>query len=201
MRKIRSKKRPLDERCAELKARLRLKAPPSPPAQKPAPDLQGPLRKIVATLLQNTDYTKVHTATPLEVDSKGRERIPDVLVLRKQREDRRLFEKVPILIIEIKTPDDTFDDIVNSCIDYERLMVFNILVMDPDNGRVWLFSRGSLRLVDGPSVELPIDHNQTIVLPFVAMFGELHYRFDWRTPESTVSEPPQLERLGVSNDD
>jgi Uma2 family endonuclease len=79
---------------------------------------------------------------------------------------------VPAIIVEIKSPDDTFDDIVDRCFDYEKLTVGNIVVMDPDNKRVWLFQQGNIQLLTGDTVRLMLSR-QAIDFPFAQLFAEL----------------------------
>ena len=200
----------LEQRCAALKARLdltarlELLAESIPQPQGPAPDLRRPMQRIIATFLRTTRGTKVCTAAPLKMDSTGRERIPDVMVLRREKEDSRHLEDLPTVIVEIKSPDDTFDDLVNLCLDYERLMIFTIVVVDPDNRRAWLFNRGSFRLIEGVAVELPIDQDQTILFPFMDMFSELQRELDVCGDSKDRASKLELyghERRHASNDD
>jgi Uma2 family endonuclease len=60
-----------------------------------------------------------------------------------------LWRTCPPSWFEIKSPDDTFDDIVDKCFEYEKLGVGNTLVMDPDNKRAWRFQHGNLKLLSG----------------------------------------------------
>src|ERR1022692_2911266 len=75
----------------------------------------------------------VFTETRLLEDAvTGRHRIPDVMVLHVPYSQGRVVTDVPAIVVEIKSPDDTFDDIVDRCFDYEKLTVGGIVVMDPD---------------------------------------------------------------------
>ena len=116
---------------------------------------------------------KVFTATRLQVDrATGRHRIPDVMVLETPYQKGKVVVDVPAVVVEIKSPDDTFDDIVDRCFDYENFGARNILVMDPDNKRAWLFEHGNLRLLAGTSVTLNLQHT-TLDFRFAEMFSEL----------------------------
>src|ERR1035438_657561 len=64
------------------------------------------------------------------------------------------------------------DDIVDRCFDYEKLTVGNIVVMDPDNKRVWLFQQGNIQLLTGDTVRLMLSR-QAIDFPFAQLFAEL----------------------------
>ena len=80
---------------------------------------------------------------------------------------------VPAIVVEIKSPGDTFDDIVDRCFDYEQLGAVHILVMDPDNRRAWLFEHGDLRLLTGESARLSLRERPVLDFPFGEMFKEL----------------------------
>jgi Uma2 family endonuclease len=83
---------------------------------------------------------RVETAT-------GRHRIPDVMALDLPFTPGRVVVDAPAIVVEIKSPDDTFDDIVGRCFDYEAMGIGAILVMDPDNSRAWRFKHGNLQLL------------------------------------------------------
>ena len=102
----------------------------------------------------------------------GRYRIPDVLVLERPYQNGKVVTDVPAITVEIKSPDDTFDYIFDKCVEYEALGVRNILVMDPDNRRAWLFEQNNLRLLTGNSVPLNLSQS-TLDFPFAEMFAEL----------------------------
>jgi Uma2 family endonuclease len=74
--------------------------------------------------------------------------------------------------VEITSPEDTFDCVMDKCLEYEALGVRNILVMDPDNQRAWLFEHNNLRLLTGASVNLSLSP-ATLDFPFAEMFAEL----------------------------
>lgn len=100
-------------------------------------------------------------------------RVPDVLVLEEPYQVSKVVTDVPVITVEIKSPDDKFDDIVDKCFEYEALGVRNILVMDPDHRRTWLFEQSSLRLLTGTSQSLQLSHG-TLDFPFSEMFAELY---------------------------
>jgi Uma2 family endonuclease len=101
-----------------------------------------------------------------------RHRIPDVLVLEIPYNHGKLVTDVPAITVEIKSSDDTFDYIFDKCVEYEALGVRNILVMDPDNRRAWLFEQNNLRLLTGNSVQLNLSQ-AALDFPFAEMFAEL----------------------------
>ena len=101
-----------------------------------------------------------------------RHRIPDVTVLERPFSLTKTITDVPIITIEVKSPEDTFDDIVEKCLEYEAMGVRNILVMDPDHRRAWLFEQNNLRLLTGESLTLQLTHT-TLDLPFSELFAKL----------------------------
>jgi Uma2 family endonuclease len=116
---------------------------------------------------------RVFTETRLLVDvASGRHRIPDVMVLEVPYTAGKVVVDVPAIVVEIKSPDDTFDDLVDRCFDYEKLSVGNIIVMDPDNLRAWLFQQGSWRLMAGTTIQLNVSQ-EPIDFPFSQLFAEL----------------------------
>lgn len=115
----------------------------------------------------------VFAETRLLVDAaSGRHRIPDFMVLEVPYRQGKVVVDVPAIVVEVKSPDDTFDDIVDRCFDYEKLTVGNIVVMDPDNKRAWLFQQGNLQLLTGASIRLNLSR-QVIDFPFSQLFAEL----------------------------
>jgi hypothetical protein len=62
---------------------------------------------------------------------------------------------------------------MDKCFEYEALGVRNILVMDPDHRRAWLFEQNNLRLLTGNSIPLNLSH-ATLEFPFAEMFAELY---------------------------
>lgn len=136
----------------------------------------GLLQIIVGAFLrqfQKTYGLRVFAETRLRMDAAGRHRIPDVMVLRTPYQKGKVVTDVPAITVEIKSPDDTFDDVLEKCVEYERLGVGNILVMDPDNRRAWRFEHGCLRLLEGESVSLAIVEDSAIDFRFGEMFAEL----------------------------
>ena len=118
---------------------------------------------------------KVLTEARLLVDAASRRyRIPDVMVLEIPYGKGKVVVDVPAIVVEIKSPDDTFDDIVDRCFDYERLGVGNIVVMDPDSKRAWLFRQGNLQLLTGISTPLDLPRQQLAIdFPSAQLFAEL----------------------------
>ena len=140
--------------------------------------LHGFLQTIVAAYFhqfRKSHGIKAFSDTRLLVDAASRRyRIPDVTVLHSPHRKGKVVVDVPAIIVEIKSPDDTFDDIVTRCFDYEKLGVGNILVMDPDHKRAWLFHQGTLQLLADTAINLNLPHQkEAISFPFAQMFAEL----------------------------
>jgi Uma2 family endonuclease len=87
-------------------------------------------------------------------------------------DEGKFITDVPAITVEIKSPDDKFDDIVDKCFEYASLGVGNILVMDPDHRRAWQFEHNTLRALPGASIDLHL-RQSTIDFPFAEMFAEL----------------------------
>ena len=133
----------------------------------------GLLQTILAIYLgrfRQAHRFQVFTETRLQVRS-GKNRIPDTMVVEVPYQKGDIVTDVPLIVIEVKSPDDTFDEITGKCLEYEALGVPNILVMDPDNLRTWIFELKSLRLLSEASFELALPSG-TLDLPLSEMLAE-----------------------------
>lgn len=137
----------------------------------------GLLQAILASYFREFRHShrlQVFTETRLLVDAhSNRYRIPDVLILEVPYRKGNVVTDVPAVVIEIKSPDDTFDDIVEKCFEYEKLAVPHILVMDPDHERAFAFEQSALRLLAGSSATLNVQQ-MPLEFPFREMFSELN---------------------------
>jgi Uma2 family endonuclease len=134
----------------------------------------GELQAIVAAFLlqyRKSNKIKVFTETRLRMDA-SRHRIPDVMVLEMPYQKGKVISDIPVITVEIKSPDDSFDDIVDKCLEYEALGVRNILVMDPDHSRTLLYEQKNLRILTGNSVQLNLSQS-ILEFPFAEIFAEL----------------------------
>lgn len=102
----------------------------------------------------------------------GRNRIPDVMVLENPYTKGRVVTDVPAVAIEIKSPGDTLDEVIGKCLEYADLGVPNIVVLDPDHRRQYIFTNQALQLVSSILLTLP---KSNIKLPFPVdeLFAEL----------------------------
>jgi len=144
-------------------------------------NLGTPRHGLLQTLIAGffLQYRKTHdlaifTETRLSMQGGHRFRIPDVMVLHRPYKKGKVIVDVPTLVVEIKSPDDTLGEMIAKCIEYERLGVSSILVVDPDrdNLRGWLFVQGKLQLIEGGTVSLKVQ-GEAIDVPFGQMFEEL----------------------------
>ena len=79
---------------------------------------------------------------------------------------------VPAIVVEIKSPDDTLDEVMNKCLEYETLGVPNIVVLDPDYKRQYVFTNRALQLVNSIVLHLP-KSGAEIPLPMDRLFSGL----------------------------
>ncbi len=117
---------------------------------------------------------KTFAETRLLVDRPtSRHRVPDILVLGIPYTKGKVVVDAPAVIVEIKSPEDTFDDIVERCFDYERLAAPNILIMDPENRRAWRFVQGSLEIIALPAIDLMLPSGLKLNFPAAQLFAEI----------------------------
>jgi Uma2 family endonuclease len=137
----------------------------------------GRLQSIIIVFLSQFERShriRLFTETRLRVEAaRGRHRIADIMALDTPFKRGKVVVDVPGIVVEIKSPDDTFDDIVDRCFDYEKLGVPDIVVMDPDNKRAWMFEHGDLRLLTGNSVNISLPGRPPIEFPFAKLFADL----------------------------
>jgi Uma2 family endonuclease len=86
----------------------------------------------------------------LRIDDR-RYRVPDLAAVEKPYRREKFLIDVPAITVEITSPKDTFDCVMDKCLEYEALGVHNVLVMDPDNRLAWMFEQNNLRLLPGAS--------------------------------------------------
>ncbi|HEY2384334.1 MAG TPA: Uma2 family endonuclease [Terriglobia bacterium] len=123
---------------------------------------------------RKTHRIRVFPETRLLVDSAARRyRVPDLLILGVPYTKGRVVVDPPAVIVEIKSPEDTFDDIVDRCFDYQRIAVPNIVVMDPENRRAWTFVGGSLEIIALSAIDLTLPGSITLNFPVSQLFAEI----------------------------
>ncbi len=80
-------------------------------------------------------------------------RIPDVAVYRDQPPGEEVPTTPPFVAIEIASPDDRWSEIVAKLAEYDRWGVAHVLLVDPGNRRLFLYSNARLNEVD--AFEIP----------------------------------------------
>lgn len=105
--------------------------------------------------------------------------LPDVMLverpypLRPSPTRGKVVTDVPAVVIEIKSPDDRFDEILEKCLNYEVLEVPNIVVLDPDFRRQYVFSGRALTLLP-PLIPLHLPKaNRNLMLPMDQVFAQM----------------------------
>lgn len=99
-------------------------------------------------------------------------RIPDVMVVEHPYQRGRVVVDVAAATIEIKSPDDTFDEVYGKCLEYDALGVRTIAVLDPEHRRQHLFLHDRLQTVEQLLIELR-DGRQIQLPPGPELFAEL----------------------------
>jgi Uma2 family endonuclease len=84
-----------------------------------------------------------------------RYRVPDVMVLQVPYTKGKFIVDVPVIVVEIKSPKDQFDYVVDKCLEYSAFGVPYVLLNDPDNRRMYRFASGSLTMTKSVDVALP----------------------------------------------
>jgi len=138
--------------------------------------LHGRLQLIVGMYLESfreSHRIKVFVETRLLVEPRAY-RVPDVMAVPAPVQKGKVVVDVPAIIVEIKSPKDTFDDIVERCGEYQRLGVPNILLMDPDHDLTFLFDDGSFRRLTGTSVALSVGERPALDFRFAELLTRLH---------------------------
>lgn len=98
-------------------------------------------------------------------------RIPDVMAVNRPYARGKIVVDVPFLVVEIKSPDDTLDDLIDRCLDYELMGVENIFVLDPQRRRKFQFRNSALSLV--PAVNIAFPDGRSFPLPADELFTEV----------------------------
>jgi Uma2 family endonuclease len=80
---------------------------------------------------------------------------------------------IPAVVIEVKSPTDRFDEIIDRCFEYAAFGVPNIVAIDPDSRRQFVFQNDALRAVPA-SIKLHLPKvNVAFSLPMDQIFEAL----------------------------
>lgn len=71
-------------------------------------------------------------------------RIPDVIVVRKGVKFEHILDKPPLIAIEILSPDDRWNDVLEKVEEYRLFQVEHIWIFDPKRRIVWLSNDGGV---------------------------------------------------------
>lgn len=86
--------------------------------------------------------------------AKTRVRIPDVALLDRTLEQEPVPAHPPIAVFEVVSPDDTLPKLAVRLIDYERMGIQTIVVLDP-NGPHWRFVNGDYAPLEPRAFDIP----------------------------------------------
>lgn len=91
-------------------------------------------------------------------------RIPDVMVVSRDRKPELIIRDAPLLCIEVLSPDDTVKRIMHRVEDYIAMGVIAVWVLDPKRRDVLVVTKGESRWVDnriltveGTSIRVDLD--------------------------------------------
>jgi Uma2 family endonuclease len=104
----------------------------------------------------------------------GRHVVPDVMVVERPYTKGRVVVDVPAIVVEVKSPEDRFDEIIDKCFEYAAAGIPNIVVIDPDSRRQAVFANNALQFV-GPSITL---HLPQADVDLVLLVDEIFARLD-----------------------
>ena len=86
--------------------------------------------------------------------SKTRFRVPDVTLIDRNLPQNPIAIVAPVAVFEILSPTDTLRGLTIRCLDYERMGIQTILVIDPE-GPKYRFASGQLEPLEARSFDLP----------------------------------------------
>ena len=81
-------------------------------------------------------------------------RIPDVAILDRNQPTEPVLTSAPLVIIEILSPEDRLQRVLVKLEDYRLMGVRDILVIDPENGHLYRYKKGSLEIAEENKVFL-----------------------------------------------
>ena len=90
-----------------------------------------------------------------QIIERARYRLPDVIVFTTPMPLTNMMTRVPNVVIEILSPDDTHSEMLDRFADYNTLGVGHLVLMDPERHLAWWHQTGSLIKTDFHSLCLP----------------------------------------------
>jgi Uma2 family endonuclease len=77
--------------------------------------------------------------------SPTRYRVPDVLVVRRENPIEQILTLPPLAVFEVLSPDDRISRLLVKLVDYERMGIQSIFVVNPGTQIVYRFESGALK--------------------------------------------------------
>jgi Uma2 family endonuclease len=136
----------------------------------------GTLQMIIGAYLLSTRnefrVIKAFVETRLRIAAE-RYVVPDVIVVERPYQHGLEVTDIPAVVIEVKSPTDRFDEIIGKCFEYAAVGVPNIIVIDPDSRRQFVFQNDALQSVPA-SIKLHLPKvNMAFSLPMDQIFEAL----------------------------
>jgi Uma2 family endonuclease len=111
-------------------------------AERPLPTRShGRTQQRLAVLLDHAGYCCTEVRMRLAEDLY---RIPDIAVFEGQGPAEEIPVAPPMLIVEISSPDDRFNDLMKKCEEYRAWGVQHIWLVEPELKRCHVYDNGSL---------------------------------------------------------
>jgi Uma2 family endonuclease len=98
---------------------------------------------------------KVLPELRIQVTERARYRIPDILLASVPLKARKVLLDAPLVVIEILSPEDRQQDILDRFADYESIGVQHLIQLDPKQHVARRYQNGSLIRTDFQSLSLP----------------------------------------------
>jgi Uma2 family endonuclease len=120
---------------------------------KPMPTwLHGLLQKIIMVLLDAEGYTSA-SEVKLKISSDF-EPVPDVIATRQPIELPYPTKPVDV-VVEILSPDSSFQRIMRKCKLYSEWGIATVAVLDPESREGWVWDKGAHALIPITAIVLP----------------------------------------------
>jgi len=78
--------------------------------------------------------------------SQTRFRVPDVTVLDRSQPIEQIITHPPVAVFEVLSPEDTMTRVMRKLNDYAAMGIPHIWVIDPEDGKSYLYRAGELKL-------------------------------------------------------
>jgi Uma2 family endonuclease len=78
--------------------------------------------------------------------SQTRFRVPDVTVLDRSQPIEQIITHAPVAVFEVLSPEDTMTKVMRKLNDYAAMGIPHIWVIDPEDGKSYLYRAGELKV-------------------------------------------------------